>query len=135
MPSQAVAMRLLIALVLLLAACDSAGPGFGSAPAVQREFDGSRFTLRFAGDLVEVIRTSPEWMPRFETVARKAAFVVEAELPGCRPAWIEGDPAMMLMGLSCDGRKAPRRPKRDRSFFCDLTPGRSPSNGLTCSAR
>ena len=87
-------MKLMLILVCLclLAACDAAGPGFRGADKVVREVDGSRFTLRFRGDMVEAIRTSPEMLPRFETVARRAALLAEAEpvLRPDRPAWPPG---------------------------------------------
>ena len=113
-------MRLVLLLAFALAGCDAAGPGFRGAEAVTRSVDGSRFTLRFRGDLVETVRTSPEWLPRFEDVARRAARAAEAERPGCRTAWVEGDPSMQLLGLSCDGAKAPARPKRRGMLVCDL---------------
>ena len=111
---------ILILCLLALTACDSAGPGFRSAPALHRSVEGSRFTLRFAGDIVEAVRTSPEWLPRFETVARKAILAVADERPNCRTEWVEGDPALLMLGLSCDGHAAPKRPKRTQVYFCDL---------------
>lgn len=132
-------MRLILLLFLtVLMSCDSAGPGFRNAPKIEREVAGSRFTLRFAGDLVEAIRTSPEWLPRFDQVAYKAALVVEAERPGCKAAWVEGDPSMMWLGLSCNGAKAPARPKRRKTIYCDLYDlyqrGETLEGGLECSA-
>jgi hypothetical protein len=103
-----------------LAGCDAAGPGFRGAEAVTREVAGSRFTLRFRGDLVEAVRTSPEWLPDFAVIARRAAFLAEAERAGCKTAWVEGDPAMLLLGLSCDGRKPPKRPDRRGMRVCEL---------------
>lgn len=84
-----------------------------------REIEGSRFTLRFQGNLVEATRTSPEWLPRFEEVARKAGIAAQIE-SGCRADWVEGDPALMWVGLSCDGGPAPKRPRRSRTIFCDI---------------
>ncbi len=113
-------MRLVLLSLLCLTACDAAGPGFRGADKIQREAEGSRFTLRFRGDMVEAIRTSPEMLPKFPAIARRAALVSERERPGCKTAWVEGDPAMMLLGLSCDGRKPPKKPKRREMLFCDL---------------
>ncbi|MBV2359744.1 hypothetical protein KUH32_08155 [Thalassococcus sp. CAU 1522] len=104
---------------LLLMSCDAAGPGFRGADKVVREVDGSRFTLRFRGNLVEAIRTSPEFLPRFPDVARKAAIAADTAT-GCKTAWVVGDPAMMTIGQSCNGEKAPPKPKRRKSYTCDL---------------
>ena len=114
-------MRLVqsLACLLILVACDSAGPAFRGAEPVKAEIDGSRFTLRFRGDMVEAVRTSPEWNPRFETVAEKAARAAEAQRPGCVTDWVDGDPAMLLLGLKCNGRPAPSRPRRKDLLLCD----------------
>lgn len=114
-------MRLVSLLLCLgLAACDAAGPGFRGADKVVRRIEGSTFTLRFRGDMVEAIRTSPEAFPRFQSVARKAALAAQAE-SGCRADWVQGDPAMMLIGLSCEGRKPPKVPKKRSDLYCDLS--------------
>ncbi|CUH74849.1 hypothetical protein [Tropicibacter naphthalenivorans] len=106
-------------LMLGLAACDAAGPGFRGVDKTVREVEGSRFTLRRQGDVVEAIRTNPEMMPRFQPVARKAGIAAQLET-GCIAKWVVGDPSMMTIGLSCDGRKAPRKPRKSRVFYCDL---------------
>lgn len=115
-------------LLLGLAACDVAGPGFLGAERVTRQVEGSRFTLRFQNGLVEAIRTSPEWLPRFEVIARHAGIAAQME-SGCKAEWVEGDPAMMWIGLSCNGEKAPKRPRRPKTLYCvfsdmDLGDGR-----------
>ncbi|WP_089276748.1 hypothetical protein [Antarctobacter heliothermus] len=84
-----------------------------------QDVDGSRFALRFRGNLVEATRTSPEWLPRFEDVARKAGIAAQIQ-SGCRADWVEGDPAMMWIGLSCDGGPAPKRMRRPRTIYCDI---------------
>lgn len=106
--------------LFLLGACDAAGPGFRGVEPTVRVVEGSRFALRFRGDLVEAVRTSPEWLPKFEDVARKAALAAEAERPGCQSEWVEGDPSTLLLGLSCDGARAPKPPKRRGMLLCDL---------------
>jgi hypothetical protein len=126
-------MRLFpLCLLLGLAACDMAGPGFHGAPKLVREVEGSRFTLRFQGDLVEAIRTSPEMLPRFDAVARKAGIAAQME-SGCTASWVEGDPSMMWIGLSCDGKAAPKMPRRPRTLFCDLTVVSPESGNLPAS--
>lgn len=113
-------MRWFPILLLSLAACDSPSPAFYNATKMVREVEGSRFTLRFNGPMVEAIRTSPEMLPTFQTIAARATKAVTAERPECEVAWVEGDPAMMWLGLSCNGEKPPERIKRFKTTFCDL---------------
>lgn len=120
-----------VPLLLGLAACDAAGPGFYGADKRVREVEGSTFTLRIQGPLVEAIRTNPEWLPRFEDVARKAGIAAQMET-GCRADWVEGDPAMMWIGLSCNGKPAPKRPKRPRTIHCNIAASDSLGGTLTC---
>ena len=108
-----------VLLLLGLVGCASAGPGFYGAEKRVREVEGSRFTLRFRGPLVEATRTSPEWLPRFEDVARKAGIAAQIET-GCRAEWVEGDPAMMWIGLSCNGDRAPKMPRRPCTIHCAI---------------
>ncbi|MGR3495179.1 hypothetical protein [Citreimonas sp.] len=122
---------LLVLLLLTLAACDAAGPGFRGAEAVSRDYDGSRFTLRFNGPLAEAIRTSPEWLPKFDVIARRAALAAQAERPGCTVAWVQGDPAMMVMGLACGDAPAPKIPQRSRVLLCELVDWRTVGDWTT----
>ncbi|WP_139168476.1 hypothetical protein [Mameliella alba] len=108
-----------VLLLLGLVGCASAGPGFYGAEKHMRSVEGSRFSLRFRGPLVEATRTSPEWLPRFEEIARKAGIAAQIET-GCRAKWVEGDPAMMWIGLSCDGKPAPQMPRRPRTIQCAI---------------
>ncbi|APZ53016.1 hypothetical protein [Salipiger abyssi] len=103
---------------LLLAGCDMASPGFRGVPAVTREVEGSRFTIRVKDRMAEVIRTSSEFPARFGPISERAQLAVAQET-GCVPAWVTGDPAMMVMGLSCDGAPAPRQPRR-RTISCEI---------------
>lgn len=115
-------MRVSFALFCLavLVACDGAGPGYRGQEKTVIEVEGSRFTLRRRGDVVEAIRTNPEWLPNLAQVGPKAAFAAE-QMTGCVPVWLQGDPAMMWVGLSCEGRPAPPMPKRRKVLDCDLT--------------
>lgn len=119
-----------------LAACNAAGPGFHGVEKTVREVDGSTFVLRFQNDLVEVTRSNPEWMPRFDDIARKAATAAQLE-SGCRADWVQGDPAMMWIGLSCDGDAAPTMPRRHRSLYCAISHAAAKASdgtpALTCS--
>ncbi|MFZ5964084.1 hypothetical protein ACOXXX_14125 [Thalassococcus sp. BH17M4-6] len=109
----------LIPLVFLLTACNTGGPGFRGIDPVAQDYDGSRFLIRRNGPLVEVLRVSPEAMPSFRVVARKAGLLTQ-RMTGCRAAWVRGDQAMMVIGLSCDGAKPPKKPKRRARFGCDV---------------
>lgn len=116
---------------LFLAACDTAGPGFRGLDQTHVDYEGSRFTLRRQGDVVEAIRTNPEMLPKFETVARKAGIATQIET-GCTAAWVVGDPSMMWIGLSCEGAKAPPIPRKTRVIFCDLSDLTPRGGSLEC---
>lgn len=104
---------------LPLGACDNAGPSFQGGDGVTRTVQGATFTLRRRENVVEAIRTSPEWLPKFPDVARKAASAAHQET-GCLSAWVTGDESMLWIGLSCDGRPAPKRPIARNELFCDI---------------
>lgn len=115
-----------------LAACDVAGPGFHGGEKVVREYDGSRFTMRRQGNVIEAIRTNPEMLPRFQPVARRAGIAAQIET-GCKADWVVGDPSMMWIGLSCNGGKAPPKPSKRRVFYCDLYDVSAGGGTLECS--
>ena len=112
-------MRLVLVSLLLLTACNTAGPGFRGTEAVKTEYEGSKFLLRQRGAIVEATRTNPEMLPRFEIIARRAGIATQLHT-GCKAEWVEGDAAMMLIGLSCNGEKAPKKPKRQNMLYCDI---------------
>ncbi len=95
------------------------GPGFRGVEPIRTEYGGSTFLLRVQGNIVEATRTNPEMLPRFETVAKKAGLAAQRQT-GCKAAWIEGDAAMMLIGMSCNGEPAPKKPKRQNMLYCDI---------------
>ncbi|EPX79573.1 hypothetical protein [Salipiger mucosus] len=80
--------------------------------------EGSTFTIRVRDRMAEVIRTNTEWPARYDAISARAQKAVFLET-GCTPEWVTGDPAMMLMGLSCDGEPAPPEP-RSRSIACEI---------------
>ncbi|WP_316290575.1 hypothetical protein [Aestuariicoccus sp. MJ-SS9] len=110
-------MRFALFLLIALAACNTPGPQFFGIEPVARSAGGSDFLIRLKGNLAEVIRTSPEWSPKYNEVSRRAAMAVEAE-SGCQTGWIEGDASLMIMGLSCNGAAPPDKPVRPVSFTC-----------------
>lgn len=113
---------LLLILFVFLIACDTAGPGFRGIPAQTQVVDGSTFRIRVNGNVAELIRINPEPFPRYEPIAAKAAVAVYRET-GCTAAWVEGDPSMMLAGLSCNGSAPPRKPPRRRNTACAILSG------------
>jgi hypothetical protein len=110
---------LVILLLTGLVACDAAGPGYYGVPKVRQIVDGTTFTLRFRGGIAEAIRISPEVLPRFPDVAQKAAIATHRH-SGCMPKWVMGDPALMWVGLSCNGAKAPAMPRKPKTLYCDV---------------
>ena len=113
-------MRLLVILIVCsIAACNTATPGFRDITAQHVEIGETRFLLRQAGALVEVTRTNPTILPRFETTSALARTAVH-RATGCDANWIIGDTAVMIIGLSCDGAPPPPKPKRKVSTFCDV---------------
>ena len=121
-------------LFLGLAACDTEGPGFSRSDKVIVTEAGSRFTLRRNGDVVEAIRTSPEMLPKFQDIAPKAGLAAQKQT-GCRADWVMGDPAMMWVGLACEGRKPPKIPRRNQTAVCELTYQSGGEVEYTCGRR
>lgn len=107
-----------VPVLFLVAACNMGGPGFYGVDPVRREVEGSTFLMRFQNDMAEVIRTNPEFPARYGPIAARAQKAVFLET-GCEPAWVTGDPAVMVMGLSCDGKPAPAQP-RNRTISCEI---------------
>ncbi len=128
-------MKWLIPLVFVLSACNGPGPGFHGGEKVTRRVEGSKFTLWIKQDRVVAIRTSSEVLPRYQEVARKAIIATQKETD-CEAAWVVGDESLMWIGLSCDGRKAPKRPTRQSSLHCDIDDlykrGESLAGYMTC---
>ncbi|WP_146584943.1 hypothetical protein [Puniceibacterium confluentis] len=124
-------MKLVFLLALtLLMACNTGGPGFRGIVPVERQVDGSRFLLRVNGPLVEAIRINPEAFPAFHDIVRKAGIAAQ-EVTGCTPQWARGDPALVVLGLACEGAPAPPKPRRRAGFTCNIldtyaTPPRRP---------
>ncbi len=129
-------MRILLFFMIIgLGACKHAGPGFRGAPQIEKRYDGSTFTMSRRGNVIEMIRISPEWLPKYPDISRKAALLAEAET-SCKAAWVEGDPAMMWVGLKCEGERVPKRPRRPRTVFCEIEDlykrGESLAGYMTC---
>lgn len=96
---------ILIALVFLLAACNTPGPHFRGLPATQVTVQGSTFEVRVRGELAEAIRTNTEYAPRFSPV-RERAGIAMAQVSGCVVKEVRGDQALATGILDC--RKKPK---------------------------
>lgn len=104
-------------------ACNTAGPGFRGVDPVKVVEDGATFLIRVKDHRAEVIRTNAEPFPKFAQVAEKAKKAT-ARVTQCTADWVVGDPAMMTIGLACNGQPAPPKPVRKPSFVCDILEGR-----------
>ncbi|QFS81397.1 hypothetical protein FIU97_00940 [Roseivivax sp. THAF40] len=105
-------------LALALSACNTGGPGFSRIAAERVTQSGSTFLFRRNGPLIEAQRVSPEMLPRFQPVARKAGIAAQART-GCPVRWIVGDQAMMIMALDCPGGPKPPKIPRSRYWSCE----------------
>ena len=113
-------------IVLMLCACNTPSPGFLGASQFSFDYGGMRFKAYRKGNRVEVLRVSPALLPTFPEVAANALPGVAAAT-GCTPVWAQGDQALMEVGLSCNGAKAPKRKLRPKTVYCDLQLGPSRS--------
>lgn len=73
------------------------------SPHVAVEFEGSRFSVWREGDRVEVIRVSPEALPRLSVVLARAEVAIE-RATGCpvRSGSLKGDQAVVTARLACE---------------------------------
>lgn len=119
-------------LCILLAACNTPGPGFRGIAPVRVTVGQSRFDVRVDGTRAEAIRVNPEWAPRFVSVAPRGAAAM-AQVSGCRVTRMQGDQAVMLGDLDC-GPEAARLPV-GHGYMCE--PGRTHNRvvELICTPR
>lgn len=88
--------------ILLLAGCNTPGPGFGGIDPVRVAVDGSVFDVRVAGSMAEAIRVNAQYAPRMGPIGDRARRAIE-QVSGCAVTRIGGDQAMIRAALSCDG--------------------------------
>lgn len=96
-------MRRLLCLTLLaLAACNSPSPEFMDGLHREIEVEGSRYSVWRVGDEVEVIRTSPEMLPRLSVVLERAEKAIVLAT-GCRvrKGSMKGDQSLIKARLAC----------------------------------
>lgn len=100
---------LVLAFLLILAACNTAGPHFRGLPATTVTVDGSTFDVRVRGDLAEAIRTNSEYAPRFGVIRERAGRAM-AMVSGCEVKEVRGDQAQATGILRCGKGKKQRPP-------------------------
>ncbi|MCB1342498.1 MAG: hypothetical protein KDK24_15805 [Pseudooceanicola sp.] len=92
-----------LAALLILAACNTAGPQFRGLTATRITVAGSVFDVRIRGDLAEAIRVNSQYAPRFGPIRARAAFAME-RVSGCAVRSVTGDQAVALGKLACKDR-------------------------------
>jgi hypothetical protein len=96
----------LLIFLLLLVACNTAGPHFRGLPATTITVDGSTFDVRVRGELAEAIRTNGEFAPRFGPIRDRAGRAM-AQVSGCEVRAVRGDQAQATGILRC-GKGTPQ---------------------------
>ena len=97
----------ILALVLVLSACNTAGPHFRGLPATRVTVEGSTFDVRVRDELAEAIRINAQYAPRFGPI-RERAGVAMAQVSGCKVKEVRGDQAQATGVLDCGtGRRRP----------------------------
>ncbi len=99
-------IKLTLPFILLLSACNTAGPHFRGLPATRMTVEGSIFDIRVNGDLAEAIRINPQYAPRFGPI-RERAGIAMAQVSGCVVKEVRGDQALATGILDC-GKGGPR---------------------------
>ncbi|WP_082181853.1 hypothetical protein [Aestuariivita boseongensis] len=116
-------MRLHLGLLcLLLAACNTPGPGFRGVAAQRVTVDGSTFDVRVRGKLAEAIRINPQYAPRLGPIEGRAAKAM-AQVSGCKVKKVSGDQAQLLGQLDCGGRTVIWYPGPPITLYCDAIGG------------
>lgn len=97
--------------LLLLSCCDTPGLRHTGATPVRMEAGGMAFDIRVRNGMAEAIRTNAMWLPRMREVANNGGVAIE-RATGCKVAWLQGDPSVLLAGLDCGpGTDVPRKPR------------------------
>jgi hypothetical protein len=104
-------------LSLLVAACDTPGPGFRGIDPVRIKVRGDVFDVRTDGVTAEAMRLNTRWAPRLSGVAPHGVAAIE-RVSGCRVRTLDGDAALMTARLDCGQKLAPL--PRGFSYDCDV---------------
>lgn len=91
---------LLLFVILVLSACNTAGPHFRGLAPTTVTIDGSTFDVRVRGELAEAIRTNSEYAPRFGEIRDRAGRAM-AMVSGCEVKEVRGDQAQATGVLKC----------------------------------
>ena len=105
-------MRCLYLVVLLLTACNTAGPGFRGVPATRITVEGSTFDVRIKDNRAEAIRVNAQYALRVGPIGARAQIAIEGA-SGCAVRKMGGDQAQIVAELSCKG--APPAAPRHRA--------------------
>ncbi len=108
-------------LLLLLAACNTAGPHFRGLPATRVTVEGSTFDVRVRDNLAEAIRVNVEYAPRFGPIKERARIAM-AQVSGCTVKEVRGDQALAIGVLNC-GKGGPRPAPTGGDLICDPSRG------------
>lgn len=94
--------RLTVLAILLVAACDTATPGFMGADVSRITVDDMEFAVRVRGSKAEAQRKNFILRARYNAIAPKAGIAME-RVSGCkvRPGTLKGDPSIMYAALDC----------------------------------
>ena len=93
-------------LLMLMSACNTAGPHFRGLPATRVTVEGSTFDVRVQENLAEAIRINPQYAPRFGPIRQRAGQAMEV-VSGCKVKEVRGDQAQATGLLDC-GKAASR---------------------------
>jgi hypothetical protein len=111
-------VRIPLALILIvLAACNTAGPHFRGLPATTVTVDGSTFDVRVRGELAEAIRTNTQYAPRFGPIQDRAGQAM-AMVSGCEVREVRGDQSQATGILNCGTRGKRRVPVTPVALDC-----------------
>lgn len=118
-------MRYVFLPFLLVAACNTASPGFRGVAPVRVTVAPSVFDVRVKDGQAEAIRINAEYAPRMGPIAPRAAIAIE-QVSGCKIRRLGGDQAMIRASLNCGGRNA-APPPVPPSYSCAVLT--RPANG------
>jgi len=84
----------------LMAACDTAKPGFYGIDPVSVTIDGTDFDVRQNGERAFAVRTNAQALPRRADILSKAAMAME-RVTGCEVDTLTGDTSQAEAVLDC----------------------------------
>lgn len=96
--------------LILLTACNTAGPGFRGVPATRITVEGSTFDVRIEDDRAEAIRVNAQYAPMVGPIGARAQIAIESA-SGCAMRKMAGDQVQIVAELTCKGAPpaAPRQ--------------------------